>query len=63
MKKNYFLLICFISISFFVVAQPTLTQANFVGSIGDSTLYYAADTNTTTVDPTIGANVIFDYDS
>ncbi len=63
MKKNYFLLICLFTISLFAVAQPTLTQANFIGSIGDSTLYYAADTNTTTVDPTIGANVIFDYDS
>jgi hypothetical protein len=41
-------------------AQPILTQANFAPVIGESQLFYIADTNSI-VDPTIGANVIFDY--
>ncbi|OFY89900.1 MAG: hypothetical protein A3K10_09525 [Bacteroidetes bacterium RIFCSPLOWO2_12_FULL_31_6] len=41
-------------------AQPTLTHTNFVPLIGESQLYYIADTNTV-LDNTNGANVIFDY--
>lgn len=59
MKKLFLTLVvaaCFT----FVKAQPTLTHANFVPVIGESQLYYIADTNTV-LDNTSGANVIFDY--
>lgn len=60
MKKIYsYLSLLLISISF-CVAQPTLTSANFAYSINDNQTYYIADTNSV-IDPTTGANVIFDY--
>ncbi len=43
-----------------LLAQPTLIQSNFVPAIGDTQLYYVADTNSI-LDNTIGANVIFNY--
>lgn len=43
-----------------LIAQPTLTESNFVPTVGESQLYYIAD-STSTVDNTTGANVIFDY--
>ncbi len=60
MKRIYlvFIIICCGTIA---LAQPTLTQANFVPSINDSQLYYVADSTTTVLDNTTGANVIFDY--
>lgn len=61
MKKLYTLFTLLVIGVLTVMAQPTLTQANFVHNIGESTFYYLADTNTTTLNPTLGANVIFDY--
>lgn len=61
MKKLYFLLSFIVIGITAVIAQPTLTQANFVHNIGESTFYYLADTNTTTLNPTLGPNVVFDY--
>jgi len=61
MKKIYGLILFMIAGAMVSIAQPTLTQANFVHNIGDSTHYFLADTNTTTLNPTIGANVVFDY--
>jgi len=59
MKKTILILVV-ASFSLFVKAQPTLTRANFVPAIGETQLYYIADTNTV-LDNTTGANVIFDY--
>lgn len=61
MKKIYLLFIFVFSGVVASIAQPTLTQANFVHTIGESTFYYLADTNTTTLNPTLGPNVVFDY--
>ena len=41
-------------------AQPTLTSANHAPLIGNSQLYYVADSNSV-IDNTTGANVTFDY--
>lgn len=43
-----------------LIAQPILTSSNFTLSVGDSQLFYIVDSNTT-VDPTVGANVSFNY--
>ena len=43
-----------------LLAQPILNSTNFTPVIGDSQLFYIADTNSV-VDPTVGPNVIFDY--
>lgn len=61
MKKIYNFLILMIIGGGTMVAQPTLTQANFVQNVGDTVFYYLADTLTTTLNPTVGANVVFDY--
>jgi hypothetical protein len=61
MKKLYALFSFLIIGAVTAVAQPTLTQANFVHNIGESTFYYLADTNTTTLNPALGPNVVFDY--
>jgi hypothetical protein len=61
MKKLYALFSFLVIGAVTAVAQPTLTQTNFVHNIGESTFYYLADTNTTTLNPTMGPNVIFDY--
>jgi len=58
MKK--LILFAFLFSGLNLLAQPTLTSSNFTPIVGDSQLYYVADTNST-IDPTIGANVIFDY--
>jgi hypothetical protein len=60
MKKIFLALFVVFTVSITIVAQPTLTQANFVPLIGESQLYYIADTNTI-LDNTTGANVIFNY--
>lgn len=60
MKKIYISLAFLLSSGIIAFAQPTLTQANFVPNIGDSQLYYVADTNSV-LDNTTGANVIFNY--
>jgi hypothetical protein len=60
MKNLYSFLIVFLCVSSVIIAQPTLTSSNFNLSIGDNQLFYVADSNTT-VDPTIGANVMFNY--
>jgi Secretion system C-terminal sorting domain len=49
-----------IAFSSLLIAQPTLTVSNFVPIIGESQLYYVADSNTV-VDPTTGNDVVFDY--
>jgi hypothetical protein len=61
MKKLYTLFSFLVIGAATAIAQPTLTQANFVHNIGESTFYYLADTNTTTLNPTLGPNVVFDY--
>lgn len=61
MKKLYSFLATTFAVSATMIAQPTLTEANVVHAIGDQTDYYMGDSNTVTVDPTIGANVVFDY--
>tara|TARA_R110001592_G_scaffold61993_5_gene189429 strand:- start:143 stop:1240 length:1098 start_codon:yes stop_codon:yes gene_type:complete len=61
MKKLYALFSLLVISTVTAIAQPTLTQANFVHNIGESTFYYLADTNTTTLNPTLGPNVVFDY--
>lgn len=61
MKKIYGLLLLMLGSIVTAVAQPTLTQANFVHNVGDTVFYYLADTNTTVLNPTVGANVVFDY--
>ena len=62
MKKIYLSLFTILAGSLIAVAQPTLTQANFVPSNGDSQLYYVADTNSV-LDNTTGANVVFNYNA
>lgn len=60
MKKLIQLFTLFIVLSSSVVAQPILTQSNFVIAFTDSVDYNIADTNTV-VNTTVGANVVFDY--
>lgn len=60
MKKIYLSLFSILSCGLIALAQPTLTNANFVPSIGESQLYYVADSNSV-LDNTTGANVIFNY--
>ncbi|MDF1672782.1 MAG: T9SS type A sorting domain-containing protein [Vicingaceae bacterium] len=60
MKKLYTLLTLAIGFTTVAIAQPTLTAANYVTAINDNQLYYIADTNSV-INPTIGANVIFNY--
>lgn len=60
MKRLFTLLITLVIGNIVIVAQPTLTSANYVPTIGDSQFYYVADTNSV-LDPTVGANVIFNY--
>jgi len=43
-----------------LIAQPTLTESNFVPLAGESQLYYIADSSNA-LDNTTGANVLFDY--
>lgn len=62
MKKIYLLLTLAISFTTIAIAQPTLSPTNYYPSINDSQLYYVADTNSI-INPTIGANVIFNYNS
>ena len=58
--RKIFLTWIVVSFCLLMKAQPTLTHTNFVPLIGESQLYYIADTNTV-LDNTNGANVIFDY--
>jgi hypothetical protein len=58
--RKLFLTLFLTSGSMILHAQPVITQANFVPVIGESQLFYIADTNSV-VDPTVGANVIFNY--
>jgi hypothetical protein len=60
MKKIYISLITILGSASIAIAQPTLTSSNYTSSIGDSKLYYVADTNTV-INTTTGANVNFDY--
>jgi hypothetical protein len=60
MKKKYLALFNILGFATIAIAQPTLTSTNFTPTVGESQLYYAADTNTF-VDNTTGANVIFNY--
>jgi len=60
MKKLYSLLFITISSLGSLLAQPTLTVANFTQTIGDSQLFYDADSNAV-INTTTGENVIFDY--
>ncbi len=58
MKKLFLMLIVLVTIN--VVAQPILTNSNFVYSYPDSVVYIVADSNSV-LDSTTGANVVFDY--
>lgn len=58
MKKLFLMLIVLVTIN--VVAQPILTNSNFVYSYPDSVVYIVADSNSV-LDTTTGANVVFDY--
>lgn len=60
MKKLVLSLIILASVN--IVAQPILTNSNFVFNYPDSVSYFVADSNTV-IDNTIGANVIFKYDT
>ncbi len=60
MKKLYTFLIGAFITSTVIIAQPVLTSANFTLSIGDTQMFHVADSNTS-VDPTVGANVTFNY--
>lgn len=60
MKKIYLSLFAIIGSASFILAQPTLTPANFAPSVGESQFYNIADTNSV-LDNTTGANVTFDY--
>ncbi|MBL4668119.1 MAG: T9SS type A sorting domain-containing protein [Flavobacteriales bacterium] len=60
MKKAYLIIITILSAGLGAMAQPTLTSVNFSPNIGDSQLFYVADSNSV-IDNTTGANVIFDY--
>ncbi len=61
MKKFTFGLLLFAN-SFVLLSQPILTATNFVPLVGESQLYYIADTNSL-LNNTTGANVVFDYSS
>lgn len=60
MKKIYFSFFAFLASSAAILAQPTLRSANFAPSIGDTELYYIADSSTV-INNTVGADVTFDY--
>ena len=60
MKKIYFSLLSIICLSLAASAQLTLTQANFVPAVGDSQVYYVADTNSILSYAT-GPNAVFYY--
>ena len=60
MKKVYSSLLFLLGCSLTMVAQPTLDSANFIPSIGNSQVYFIADSNAV-VDPTVGASVTWDY--
>ena len=59
MKKLILLYACII-ITSLAIAQPILTNSNFVYSYPDSVVYIVADSSSV-LDTTTGANVIFDY--
>lgn len=62
MKHIYSCLI-FVLFSFTsIIAQPILNQNNFTFNFPDSTIYFIADSNSV-LDNSIGANVVFNYDS
>lgn len=58
--KKLILNLLFISATSLLLAQPVLTNSNFTPAIGETQLYFVADTNSV-IDNTIGANVVFDY--
>lgn len=62
MKNVILLVVCSIIIRASVIAQPILTNSNFVFNYPDSVSYFVADSNTV-IDNTIGANVVFKYDT
>jgi Secretion system C-terminal sorting domain len=62
MKKIYLSLISILCLSATVLAQLTLTQSNFVPAVGDSQLYYVADTNSI-LDNSTGPNAVFYYNN
>ncbi len=60
MKKLSTFIVVTLLLSVIAIAQPTLNSTNYTYAIGDNQLYYIADTNSV-IDPTVGANVIFNY--
>jgi len=60
MNKIYLSFLSLMAFAGASIAQPTITAANFVPTIGSSQLYYVADSNSV-VNTTVGANVTFDY--
>lgn len=60
MKKISIIISTILSFGNIAFSQETITRANFVPNIGESQLFYVADTNSI-IDNTVGANVVFDY--
>ncbi len=60
MTKIYLSLFSLLAFAGASIAQPTITAANFVPTIGTSQLFYVADSNSV-LNNTVGANVTFDY--
>lgn len=61
MKRLISLYAC-ILIASVAIAQPILTNTNFVFNYPDSVSYFVADSNTV-IDNTVGTNVVFKYDT
>lgn len=60
MRKIAQIFILYVAVCSSAIAQPILTQSNFVINYTDSVDYNIADTNTI-VNTTVGANVVFNY--
>jgi hypothetical protein len=60
MKKIYLSLFSILCFSAMAIAQLTLTHSNFVPAVGDSQVYFVADTNSI-LDNSTGPNAIFYY--
>lgn len=60
MKKIYTTIFGVLFLGGVTIAQPTITSSNFLPAVGETIQYFVAD-SFATVDPTVGANVTFDY--
>lgn len=59
--KKLFLSALTLSFSGMLLAQPTLSNANTATTIGESQVYYVADSNATDLSSVTGASATFDY--